>query len=239
MSLVWTIIATFLYIEIGIVLLLVLPIASPSRWQRFFKSQFLAMISRQAHVYFLLLLGILVLFLLEAIREMRKYSHADAAAEHHLNVEMQHSMRLFRAQRNFYISGFSIFLTLVIRRLVILISTQAQLLAQSEASIRQAQSATSAARTLLSQQKTKEDGADTKKTESGGAGDATKPDELIGELKEKILDLTKELDRERKDKEAMKSQATNLEKEYDRLTEEYSKLQKRLTISGNSSGKDD
>lgn len=75
MSLVWTIIATFLYVEIGVVLLLVLPIASPSRWQRFFKSQFLAMIHRQAHIYFVLLLGILVLFLLEAIREMRKYSH--------------------------------------------------------------------------------------------------------------------------------------------------------------------
>lgn len=75
MSLVWTIIATFLYVEIGVVLLLVLPIASPMRWQRFFKSQFLAMIRRQAHIYFVLLLGILVLFLLEAIREMRKYSH--------------------------------------------------------------------------------------------------------------------------------------------------------------------
>lgn len=33
------------------------------------------MIGRQAHIYFVLLLGILVLFLLEAIREMRKYSH--------------------------------------------------------------------------------------------------------------------------------------------------------------------
>lgn len=75
MSLVWTIIATFLYVEIAVVLLLVLPIASPQRWQRFFKSQFLEMIRRQAHIYFVLLLGILVLFLLEAIREMRKYSH--------------------------------------------------------------------------------------------------------------------------------------------------------------------
>lgn len=84
---------------------------------------------------------------------------------------MQHSMRLFRAQRNFYISGFSIFLTLVIRRLVILISAQAQLLAQSEASMRQAQSATVAARTLLSQQKD-DKSSDAKK------GDG-KPDELV------------------------------------------------------------
>lgn len=75
MSLVWTIIATFLYVEIAVVLLLVLPIASPKRWHRFFKSQFLAMLGRQANIYFVLLFGILVLFLLEAIREMRKYSH--------------------------------------------------------------------------------------------------------------------------------------------------------------------
>lgn len=230
MSLVWTIIATFLYVEIAVVLLLVLPIASPQRWHRFFKSQFLAMISRQANIYFVLLFGILVLFLLEAIREMRKYSHHETSNEH-LNVELQHSMRLFRAQRNFYISGFSIFLTLVIRRLVILISSQAQLLAQSEASMRQAQSATTAARTLLSQQKT-----DEKPTDAGKKGD-TKPDELIGELKQKILELTKELERERKDKEALKSQATGLEKEYDRLTEEYSKLERRVTVSGG--GKDD
>lgn len=64
---------------------------------------------------------------------------------------MQGSMRLFRAQRNFYISGFSLFLSLVIRRLVILISDQANLQAQSEASMRQAQSATTAAKSLLAQ----------------------------------------------------------------------------------------
>ena len=74
MSLVWTIIATFLYAEIFVVLLFVLPVASPSRWQRFFKSRILDVISKQATVYFYLLLGVLVLFLMEAIREMRKYS---------------------------------------------------------------------------------------------------------------------------------------------------------------------
>lgn len=81
-------------------------------------------------------------------------------------VAMQHSMRLFRAQRNFYISGFSIFLTLVIRRLVILISEQASLLAQSEASMSQAKSATTAARTLLAQQKDNEIKEAAKKNEA-------------------------------------------------------------------------
>lgn len=68
-----------------------------------------------------------------------------------MDKEIQGSMRLFRAQRNFYISGFALFLALVIRRLVILISAQANLQAQSEASMRQAQSATTAAKSLLAQ----------------------------------------------------------------------------------------
>lgn len=226
MSLVWSLIASFLYVEIFIVLLLVLPVASPQRWQRFFKSRFLAMLSSQAQTYFYLLLFVLVLFLLEAIREMRKYSHNEPTAEQHLNVGMQHSMRLFRAQRNFYISGFAIFLCMVIRRLVSLITTQAQLLAQSEASMKQAQSATAAARSLLSQQKKDDD--DDKPKPSAPSADEGKVDEL----KQRIAELEGELNRERKDKEAMKSQSESLNREYDRLTEEYSKLQKRITISG-------
>lgn len=91
MSLQWTLIAGFLYTEIFIVLLLVLPIASPTRWQKFFKSRFLQSLSNRASIYFLVLLAILVLFLLDAIREMRKYSMAgEHAGEHaHLDAEMQ------------------------------------------------------------------------------------------------------------------------------------------------------
>jgi B-cell receptor-associated protein 31 len=188
MSLVWSIIATFLYAEIAVVLLLVLPLASPQRWQRFFKSRFLAMIGRQSYMYFYLLLGVLVIFLLEAIREMRKYSNKDPLAEAMggLNVEMQHSMRLFRAQRNFYISGFAIFLSLVIRRLVTLISAQAQLLAQSEASMRQAQSATTAARTLMNQQKEAEAGGDSETGEKTVSSDVA----AVGKLFFHMNDLS-------------------------------------------------
>jgi len=229
MSLVWTLIAGFLYAEIAIVLLLVLPVASPYKWNRFFKSKFLAMLAQQAHVYFLLIMGVLVLFLMEAIREMRKYSTHEHTGEVHLNVEMQHSMRLFRAQRNFYISGFAIFLVLVIRRLVTLISAQANLLAQSEASMKQAQSASTAARTLMEQQK---------KSDKPSEADDSTLDEL-NTMRQRVQALTAELNREKKDKEALKSQADSLNKEYDRLTEEFSKLQKRITISDNtgSSGK--
>ncbi|XP_072399895.1 B-cell receptor-associated protein 31 [Diabrotica undecimpunctata] len=222
MSLQWTIIAGFLYAEIAVVLLLVLPVASPRRWNSFFKSKFLQGLQKQAGFYFLMLLGILVLFLLDAIREMRKYSNLEAE-EHghaHLDREMQGSMRLFRAQRNFYISGFALFLSLVIRRLVILISEQATLQAQSEASMRQAQSATTAAKSLLAQH------GEVAQNESNEAHDQ------VNELKTKIQKLEDELKTEQTDKTAIKIQAENLAKEYDRLAEEHSKLQKKLTVQG-------
>uniref|UniRef100_A0A1A9ULX3 Endoplasmic reticulum transmembrane protein n=1 Tax=Glossina austeni TaxID=7395 RepID=A0A1A9ULX3_GLOAU len=229
MGLVWTLIAGFLYAEICVVLLLVLPVASPYKWNRFFKSKFLAMIARQAHLYFFLIMGVLVLFLLEAIREMRKYSNQEHSSDVHLNTEMQHSMRLFRAQRNFYISGFAIFLVLVIRRLVTLISVQANLLAQSEASLKQAQSASATIHSLMEDRNTEK-------------ADEAKEDSTLAEItkmKERIHELTAQLNREKKDKEALKSQAESLNKEYDRLTEEYSKLQKQMNINAEGGDKAD
>lgn len=134
---------------------------------------------------------------------------------------MQESMRLFRAQRNFYISGFALFLSLVIRRLVILISSQASLLAQSEASMRQAQSATTAAKSLLAQR------GEIQQNDSNEAHD-----KQVTALKEIISKLEDDLKLEKKDKTAVKTQADNLAKEYDRLAEEHSKLQKKVTIAG-------
>lgn len=164
------------------------------------------------------MLGVLVIFMLEAIREMRKYSSVEE--ETTLNLGMQHSMRLFRAQRNFYISGFSIFLSLVIRRLIILITQQASLIANSEASMKQAQSATLAARTLLADKKT------------DGGGDAKVTDEEKAKLLDRINELETELKKEVKDKEALKSQAESLNREYDRLTGEFSKLQNKVEKAG-------
>ncbi|XP_066998697.1 B-cell receptor-associated protein 31 [Anabrus simplex] len=213
MSLQWTLIAVFLYAEIVVVLLLVLPVASPQRWQKVFKSRFLQTIANQASIYFLVLLAILVLFFLDAIREMRKYSNPEESVHQHLDAEMQVHMRLFRAQRNFYISGFALFLSLVIRRLVILISSQATLLAQSEAALKQAKSASNTARSLMAQ------------NQSSAAQNSSNEahDREVTRLKEEVAKLEKALEREMKDRIAMKNQAESLSKEYDRLAEEFLK----------------
>jgi len=232
MSIQWTIIATFLYVEIGVVLLLVLPVASPKRWQGVFRSRFLHSLSRQASLYFYVLLFVLVLFLLDAIREMRKYSssesHASGNHPQHLDLEMQVNMRLFRAQRNFYISGFALFLSLVIKRLVTLISSLATMQAQSEAALKQAASATSTARDLISQ------GGIVAQNSSNEAHD-----EEINTLKTRLKKLEKELEAERLDKDAIKKQAESTNAEYDRLTEEYSLLQKKLSVGSGGDKKDD
>ncbi|KAK4872471.1 hypothetical protein RN001_014500 [Aquatica leii] len=230
MSLQWTIIAGFLYFEIFVVLLLVLPVASPRRWSAFFKSRFLQGIQQQAGIYFMILLGVLVLFLLDAIREMKKYSHIDTqeGVHQHLDAEMQGNMRLFRAQRNFYISGFALFLSLVIRRLVILISSQAALLAQSEAALKQAQGATTAARSFMTQR------GEMAQNESNEAHD-----EEVSSLKKQIQELEDKYQVELKDKLAMKTQAENLSEQYDSLAEEHSKLQKKLTAGADADKKSD
>lgn len=213
MSLQWTIIATFLYFEVGVLMLFLVPYMSAKRWNGLFKSRFYQALSSQAQWYFTFLLCILVLFLLDSIREMRKYSNPELNDAHqHLDHEMQANMRLFRAQRNFYISGIALFLSFVIKRFISLMTIQASLVAQSEASLKQATSASNAAKTLLAQQ-------------NSGDGES-----------EELIKLKKELESIKTDRDAIKSQAESVTKEYDRLLIEHEKLQKTV---GNESKKDD
>lgn len=168
---------------------------------------------------------ILVLFFVDAVREIFKYTNIGERTEHaHLDAEMQGNMKLFRAQRNLYISGFSLYLGIVIHRLAALLSTQAVLLAQSEAAMRQAQSATTTARSLLSQKPPSSESAQNDSNETH--------DKVVSELKHQIkelqakkLEIENELTSAKKDRDAIKSQSESLAREYDRLNAEHAKLQ--------------
>jgi len=217
MSLHWTLIAGFLYAEIAFVALLLLPFVSTSAWHKVFKSRFLRGLESQLIYYFYVLVAILIMFFLDAIREMMKYGdmeHSPNAASSHLDAQMQQHMRLFRAQRNFYISGFALFLCLVIKRMVSLISANATLNAEKEAALKQAESASRAAESIM---------------KSGGDGDDS---EAVKELKEKVKGLEKELNSANKNVESMKTQSENLTQEYDRLMEEKDKLERKVNIMG-------
>merc|ERR1712045_1088738 len=216
MSLHWTLIAGFLYGEIGVLFILLIPFISNKRWRQLFKSRFLKGIDSQFIYYFYILVAILILFFLDAIREMNKYGdeqdhNQQNHGDRHLDTQMQMHMRLFRAQRNFYISGFALMLTLVIKRMVSLITENATLDIEKEAAMKQAQSASRAAETLMGDSETEK------------------------KLKAKDEELSKAL----KDVESMKSQSENLTKEYDRLLEEKDRLERKLRIlDGEGAGGD-
>uniref|UniRef100_A0A1B0ARI9 Endoplasmic reticulum transmembrane protein n=1 Tax=Glossina palpalis gambiensis TaxID=67801 RepID=A0A1B0ARI9_9MUSC len=138
MGLLWTLIIGFLYAEIAAVICLVFPIGSPRKWDRFFKSKFLSRLSKKAQAYFIIVMSVLLLLLVDAFLEMRKYSNEEYRnVDLRLNSKMHQNTRLFRAQRNFYVSGFAIFLMMVIRRLVTLISIQASLLIDVDSLLKQ------------------------------------------------------------------------------------------------------
>merc|ERR1719259_148606 len=164
------------------------------------------------------------MFFLDAIREMRKYSDEQFEEGHNhatSHLDMQMHMRLFRAQRNFYISGFALFLCLVIKRLIGLLVSNATLEAEREAAMKQAEGAARAAEALMAGGEASGDGADAK------------------ELAEKLAKAEKELSKAQKDVESMKSQSENLTNEYDRLLEEKDKLERQLKVFGEPDKKDD
>ncbi|CAK1542010.1 unnamed protein product [Leptosia nina] len=83
---------------------------------------------------------------MDAIREMRKYSNSDHV---HLTSEMKGNVKLFRAQRNFYITGFAIFLAFVIRRLVTMIIIQHELEVKAQEIIKKAEDTVQMAKTTV------------------------------------------------------------------------------------------
>lgn len=119
------------------------------------------MVQHHAGAYFYVLLGVLALFLVDAIREMRKYA-GDAGAHIHLASELKGSVKLFRAQRNFYITGFAIFLAFVIRRLVNMLIIQDELTKKAEKIIKEAEATVKLAKSTVMAAKPENDTEDLK-----------------------------------------------------------------------------
>ena len=104
------------------------------------------------------------------------------------------------------------FLYRVIKRIVSLITENAGLDIEKEAAMKQAESASRAAETLM-----------------GESGDKKERD---SELEKKLKSTETELSKALKNVESMKSQSENLTKEYDRLMEEKDKLERQVNIQG-------
>ncbi|KHN72186.1 B-cell receptor-associated protein 31 [Toxocara canis] len=190
MSLQWSVVALILYVEIVILLLLLLPWLRPSFWNRIFKSRMIRWFEKNAYVYSIAGTAVLLLLFMDAIREVRKYA-AEVAADtpmHTAGADNAIHMRLFRAQRNLYVSGFALLLFLVIKRLMGLLSRGAQLEAAAEAALKQAEGANR--------------GSDSEK---------------VKELEREVDEMSKKMKSAQNDRDAMKEQAEGLQREYDRV----------------------
>ncbi|VDD80273.1 unnamed protein product [Mesocestoides corti] len=242
MSFLWTLTAAFLYTEAAVITLLLLPIISSKTWNRIFKSRFVGMFTAYASLYFNGCLIILGLMLIEALRHVSAQNKVYQELKSNPSLykpetESVYLMKLFRAQRNLYISGFSLFLWFVFRRLVTLIADHARVTVAGEASLAQAKSATEAAQRLMSGSPTS--GSSSADTE--GHLEVRCQDFLveITKLRGEINDLKEQLETEvaahkraKTQVEAITMQAKQATKEYDRVTAECQQLQVRSSFCG-------
>lgn len=217
MTLQWTVIAFILYGEIGTLLILLLPWLRPTWWKKVFNSRIVHSLKNFSNVYAYAFIAVLILLFVDATREVRKYSHIDLSKEAPARADADAvlHMRLFRAQRNLYISGFALLLALVIRRIVTLLARCAYLELAAEAAMKQAEGAGKAAKDLMDK--------------NGGETEAEK--RMHDEMKE----LRNKLKTAQADRDAMKVQSENLQEEYDRVTEQLRKLE--ATHAGDSADK--
>jgi B-cell receptor-associated protein 31 len=223
MSLQWTVIAALLYAEIAFTVLMLLPFISPTTWNRFFNSRLVLLIRKYKYIQHILV-GMMGLLLLDAIRDVSRYTKsfvdmADVASQAPA-AEVQFHMKLFRAQRNFYIAGFALFLFYIIKSLAGKLSYEAQLIISNSAVIKQAESASKMARQMLDEQK------GTKMVPEAEASLKTQVLKLEGELRT----ANKELESKSLQVDAIKKQSENLTSEYDRLLSEHRKLQEAHSL---------
>lgn len=188
-------------------------------------------------VFFAMIIILIVLFL-DAVREVRKYSGKEVSKEAKMlpNMYDHMHMKLFRAQRNLYISGFAVFLWLVMKRVVTLINQLASVSNTTAALQAQADNANQTAKKYM------EDNELLKKTLMEGKGDKATAEGMellrknIETLKEELKTSKDALKKSQSEADVMKKQMEGLSREYDRLLKEHQELQ-NLQDAGNK--KDD
>uniref|UniRef100_A0A8C6P1N6 Endoplasmic reticulum transmembrane protein n=1 Tax=Nothobranchius furzeri TaxID=105023 RepID=A0A8C6P1N6_NOTFU len=110
MTLQWTAVALFLYAEILINIFL---------WRLVFGWRIWSWLSPYWNKFFFAMIMALIVLFVDAVREVQKYSGPEPMQEATVNPNLYDHvhMKLFRAQRNLYICGFSLFLWLLLRLL--------------------------------------------------------------------------------------------------------------------------
>ncbi|XP_028933681.1 B-cell receptor-associated protein 29 isoform X1 [Ornithorhynchus anatinus] len=225
MSLQWVAVAAFLYAEAGGLLLLCLPGVTPHRWQKIFLFPLWGKIASFWNKVFLTIIILLIVLFLDAVREVRKYSSShgvEKSSSSNPSASDHMQMKLFRSQRNLYLSGFSLFLWLVLRRTVTLITQLAKELGAKKALENQADSANEAAKNYMEEnEKLKWI------VNRNGKGDDEnqKLAKDVEDLKAELKKTTDALSKARNEVSEVKKRSDSLSREYDRLLKEHTQLQ--------------
>ncbi|KAM8766049.1 B-cell receptor-associated protein 29 [Rhynchonycteris naso] len=233
MTLQWAAVASFLYAEIGLILIFCLPFIPPQRWQKIFSFSVWGKIATFWNKAFLTIIVLLIVLFLDAVREVRKYSSladmekflpSKPGAHEHMH------MKLFRAQRNLYISGFSLFFWLVLRRLVTLITQLAKETSNKGVLKTQAENTNEAAKNFMKENERLKQllKGSNKEAEHILEAESKKLVEEQKKLKTELKKTSDALSKAQNDMMTMKMQSESLSKEYDRLLKEHSELQNRL-----------
>ncbi|XP_063564782.1 B-cell receptor-associated protein 29 isoform X2 [Gorilla gorilla gorilla] len=237
MTLQWAAVATFLYAEIGLILIFCLPFIPPQRWQKIFSFNVWGKIATFWNKAFLTIIILLIVLFLDAVREVRKYSsvHTIEKSSTSRPDAYEHTqMKLFRSQRNLYISGFSLFFWLVLRRLVTLITQLAKELSNKGVLKTQAENTNKAAKKFMEENEKlkrilKSHGKD---EECVLEAENKKLVEDQEKLKTELRKTSDALSKAQNDVMEMKMQSERLSKEYDQLLKEHSELQKSHSQPG-------
>ncbi|CAJ1056380.1 B-cell receptor-associated protein 29-like [Xyrichtys novacula] len=225
MTLQWTAVAFFLYAEIAVNLILCIPFISAKRWRSVFNLGIWNWLSPYWNKCFFTMIMVLIVLFLDAVREVQKYSGPEPMHDAKVNPNLYDHvhMKLFRAQRNLYISGFSIFLWVIMRRIVTLLNKVAVTLEDTADLQVQIENAVKAAnqhqednltlkQALLDEERSMSAKNQQLKLEAGRLADQVKvAEEAVRKSQAEV--------------EAMKRQAKGLAQEYDRLLREHHQLQ--------------
>ncbi|KAG6936063.1 B-cell receptor associated protein 29, partial [Chelydra serpentina] len=230
----WTAVAAFLYSEIGVILLLCVPFISPLRWQKIFMIPLWNKIANYWNKAFLTIIVLLIVLFLDAIREVKKYSTAqgtDKAPNINPSAYDHIQMKLFRSQRNLYISGFSLFLWLVLRRTVTLITQLAKEMGIQVAMEIQVANTNEAARKYMEENEKLQQALNEKgkcENEQALEEDNKKLRQETEKLKAELKKTSNALSKATNEVTAVKKQSEGLKREYDRLMKEHERLQDLL-----------
>ncbi|GMT23715.1 hypothetical protein PFISCL1PPCAC_15012, partial [Pristionchus fissidentatus] len=202
MTLEWSLIAGLLYTEIVVTLILLLPWIKPKIWRSIFKSRIGHTIGQYAKQSAMIIGALLVMLFLDALRAKRKYSAQNdqmmGTGTGTAEADVVIHAHLFHAERNEYITGFTLLLFFVISRIVKMIHRMSDYERSAENSLRQAHATTKSV--------TESQDASEKKTQMK-------------------CELEGEINATREERDNLLKQAQNLQKDYDEIVEKLKKVQ--------------